>query len=187
MDEEDWWTNKPGNKDKFEDFTKKKKVQVASNRNQDQDQQSDGLGWVGVHHNASFVQEWKKGLKDLALIDSDSDATMFNNKNLINEIKPSNHNMKVDANGEGCLEAASSCEVPSMPCKVRINKENITSTTSLADVADDHRVTMDTSKDQAMLVHLPDKIVRFGQMENQPRGLSLNDPKRHLTKEECNN
>ena len=58
--------------------------------------------------------------------------------------------------------------------------------TSLADVADDHRVTMDTSKDQAMLVHLPDKIVRFGQMETRPRGLSLNDPKRHLTKERHN-
>ena len=66
------------------------------------------------------------------------------------------------------------------------NKESMTNVISLADMADDHIVTMDTSKDKSMLVHLPDKIVRFVQMENRPHGLSLNDPKRHLAKEEFN-
>ena len=92
--------------------------------------------------------------------------------------------MKVDTNGEGRLEATSSCKVPSMSCKGWHNEESRTNVISLADMADDHRVTMDTSKDKAMFVHLPDKIIRFGQMENRLYGLSLNDPKRHLAKEE---
>ena len=58
--------------------------------------------------------------------------------------------------------------------------------TRLADVSDDYRVTMNTSEDKSMIVHLPDKIVRFAQMENRLRGLSLNNPKHHLIKEECN-
>ena len=53
--------------------------------------------------------------------------------------------------------------------------------TSLADMADDYEVTMDTSKDKAMFVHLLDKIACFGQMKNQLHGLSLKDPKRHVT------
>ena len=186
LDKTDWWINKPGNKDKFDDHVSKKKVQFASDLQQDTAQQPNGPSWTGVHYNASFVQERKNCLKDLILLDSDSNVTIFNNKNLINEIKPSNYNMKVDTNGEGRLEATSSCKVPSMSCKAWYNEESMTNIISLADMADDHRVTMDTSKDKAMFVHLPDKIIRFGQMENRLYGLSLKDPKRHLTKEEYN-
>ena len=78
------------------------------------------------------------------------------------------------------------CKVPNMSCKALYNKESMTNIISLADIANDHRVTIDTSKDKAMFVHLPDKIIRFRQMENWLYGLSLNNPKHHLTKEECN-
>ena len=58
--------------------------------------------------------------------------------------------MKVDENGKGCLEATSLCKVPNMLCKAWYNEESIANIISLADIADDYRVTMDTSKDKAI-------------------------------------
>ena len=80
------------------------------------------------------------------------------NKNLTNEIKSSNYNMKVDTNGEEHLEATSLHEVPNMLCKAWYNKESIVNIISLANIADDYRVTMGTNKDKAMLAYLPNKI-----------------------------
>ena len=45
---------------------------------------------------------------------------------------------------------------------------------SIADMADDHVISMNTKYDKAMYVHLPDKIVRFRQINNRLYGL---DPK----------
>ena len=111
-----------------------------------------------MHYNALFTQERKNYLKDLILLDSDSSITIFDNKNLINEIKSSNYNIKVHANGEERLEAASLCKVPNILYKAQYNEESIANIISLANIANDHRVTMDTSKDKAMLVYLPNKI-----------------------------
>ena len=74
----------------------------------------------------------------------------------------------------------------SISCEAWHNEESMTNTMSLYGMADDYRVTMDTSKCKAMFVHLPGKIARFGQMENRMYGLSLNDLKRYITKEEHN-
>ena len=68
-----------------------------------------------MHCNASLVQERKYYLKGLMLLDSDSNVTMLDDKNLINEIKSSNRNTKEGTNGEGRREAVPSCEVPSVP------------------------------------------------------------------------
>ena len=117
------------------------------------------------------------------LLDSDSNATIFNNKRLVNDTQTSNQSVKAETNGNGLTESTLTCKVPKMKCKGWHNKNSMINTTSLADMADDYEVTMDTSKDKAMFVHLLDKIVCFGQMKNQLHGLSLKDPKRHVTQD----
>ena len=42
-------------------------------------------------------------------------------------------------------------------------------------MADDYKVTIDTSKDKAMFAHIPDKIVRFGQMKNRLCGFKRSE------------
>jgi hypothetical protein len=42
---------------------------------------------------------------------------------------------------------------------------------------------MDTSKDKAFFVHLPDKIVVFKQMENNLYGMDPMDPNSFISKE----
>ena len=94
--------------------------------------------------------------------------------------------MKAETNGNGLTESTLTCKVPKMKCKGWHDKNSMINATSLADMADDYEVTMDTSKDKAMFVHLLDKIVCFGQMKNQLHGLSLKDPKRHVTQDQHN-
>ena len=55
---------------------------------------------------------------------------------------------------------------------------------SLASMDDDYKEIIVTRKDKSMLVCLPHKITRLRQMTNRLCGLSLNDPNRHITKEE---
>ena len=55
LDKTDWWINKPGNKDKFDDHVSNKKFKFVSDLQQDQSQQHDGPCWTGVHFDASFV------------------------------------------------------------------------------------------------------------------------------------
>jgi len=42
------------------------------------------------------------------------------------------------------------------------------------------KVTMDSSKEKAFLVHLPDKIVKFNQLKNNLYGMDLTDPKSYM-------
>ena len=43
-------------------------------------------------------------------------------------------------------------------------------------MADNYHITMDTSVNKAMFVHIPDKIVRFGQLSNRLYRIDLNSP-----------
>ena len=121
------------------------------------------------------MQENTNNLKDLILLDGDSNIAIFNNKKHAEEIAPCDNDIRIDTNGKGSLGATASCKVPSLNCKGWFNEDSISNIISLADIADEHRVTMDTNIDKAFFVHLPDRVVRFGQLPNRLCGMNIND------------
>ena len=72
----------------------------------------------------------------------------------------------------GLLNCNQTCTVPQLG-ECCFNKDSITNIIALSDITDKFRVTMDTANEKAMLIHLPDRIVKFEQMSN---GLYARDP-----------
>ena len=54
----------------------------------------------------------------------------------------------------------------------------------MKDMTDRYRVTMDSSVEKAIFVHMPDKIVTFKQLRNNLYGMDLKDPKSFISKDE---
>ena len=63
----------------------------------------------------------------------------------------------------------------------------MTNIIALSDMTSKFKVTMDSSKEKAFFVHLPDKVVKFKQMKNNLYGMDPSDPKSFISKEEYNN
>ena len=89
--------------------------------------------------------------------------------------------MEVGTNGGGCLESTHKCDIPLLG-EHWINEDSMTNIISLSDMTSKFKVTMDTSKEKAFFVHLPDKIVKFRQMENNLYGMDPSDPKSFISK-----
>jgi hypothetical protein len=116
-------------------------------------------GWAGVH--CSFAQI--PNLRDLILLDiSDLTDTVFCNPEYVMNIIDTEKRLEVMTNG-GPMVLNQTCEVPHLGVHW-FNKESITNIMALCDVTAKFRVTMDSSKEKAMLVHMPDKVIRFKQM-----------------------
>ena len=90
--------------------------------------------------------------------------------------------MNIDTNGGGKLISKQKCSIPLLG-EHWFNEESLTNIISLADMASRFRVTMDTEKDKAFLVHLPDKIVRFKQLNNNLYGMDPTNPESFISKE----
>jgi hypothetical protein len=57
------------------------------------------------------------------------------------------------------------------------NPHSITNIIALSDMTKKFRVTMDSSKEKALLVHFPNKVVKFKQMKNGLYAMNPRDPK----------
>ena len=97
----------------------------------------------------------------MTLLDSDSNVTIFNNKKLVNNMHPSKQCIKIETNGDVRIESILSCAVPNITYKGQHKKDSMINIISIVDMANDYKVTIYTSKDRSMFVHLPEKIVRF--------------------------
>ncbi len=70
------------------------------------------------------------------------------------------------------MESHMKCDIPHIS-NVWYNENSMTNIISLKDMTKKFRVTMDSTKELALLVHMPDKIVKFKQFKN---GLYAMDP-----------
>jgi hypothetical protein len=128
------------------------------------------VGWAGVH--CSFAQ--LTNLKDLILLDSDSTDTVFCNPEYVTNIHETEATLKIMTNG-GPMVSEKRCSVPHLGDHW-YNEDSITNIMALCDVTDKFRVTMDSSKEKALLVHMPHKVIRFTQMKGGLYAMNPKDP-----------
>ena len=127
------------------------------------------VGWAGVH--MSFMQH--TNMKDMILLDSDSTDTIFCNPEYVTNIHDTKEELKLGTNG-GVMVSQQKCDVPHLGTHW-FNKASITNIISLAEMAKRYKVTYDSGKEKAFHVHMPNKIVKFGQMKNGLYGMNPKD------------
>ena len=144
-------------------------------------QEDKNASWAGVHitltqDNAKEEQDLKK----LILLDSDSNTTVFCEKNYVNEIWNVDDSMGLGTNGGGSLTSRKKCNIPYLG-EHWFNGDSITNIIAIKDMTDKYRVTMDSAVEKALFVHLPHKIVIFKQLKNNLYGVDSNDPNSSIT------
>jgi hypothetical protein len=116
-------------------------------------------GWAGAHIQLQFHQQAFQ-MRDWILLDNQSSVTVFCNKDMVNNVRESvDGNMQLATNG-GTLVTTQKADLPQWGV-VWYNEKAITNIFSYAEMADKYRITYDSDKEDAFVVHMPDKTVRF--------------------------
>ena len=113
-----------------------------------------------------------KNMKDIFLLDNCSTDTIICNPDYCWDIRNSDKELTMTKN-RGPMKSNQKCTIEHLK-EVWYNPNSITNILALCDVTKKFKVTMDTSEEKAMLVHLPDKIIQFDQSDN---GLYILNPK----------
>jgi hypothetical protein len=96
---------------------------------------------------------------------------MFCNEKYVSNVRKTNKVLKIGTN-VGPMISNMICNLTLLGT-VWYNENSISNMISLSDMKRRCKVTMDSSKDKALLIYLPDKIVCFQEMSN---GLYALDP-----------
>ncbi|KAI2510062.1 Reverse transcriptase (RNA-dependent DNA polymerase) [Fragilaria crotonensis] len=122
---------------------------------------SSVTGWAGAHIELQFQQFDAHEMRDWILLDNQSSVSVFCNKELVQNIRRSNDgDMHLSTNG-GVLVTTHKADLPQWG-EVWFNEMAITNIISYAEMADRYRITYDSGKEDAFVVHLSDdKTVRF--------------------------
>jgi hypothetical protein len=134
------------------------------------------IGWAGLH--CSFAQSYN--MKNLILLDSDSTDTVFCNPDYVSNIRESDDPLSISTNG-GVMKSHQKCDIPHIK-NVWYNENSMTNIISMKDMTDKFQVTMDSRKERALLVHMPNKIVRFKQFSNGLYAMDPSDDQSFVTK-----
>ena len=125
------------------------------------------IGRAGMH--CSFAQSLN--MRELILLDSDSTDTVFCNPKYVSNIRKSKEPLSISTN-RGLMNSHMKWDIPYID-NVWYKEDSITTIISLKDMTNKYRVTMDSKEELALLVHMPDKILKFKQSAN---GLYAMDP-----------
>ena len=117
----------------------------------------------------------------MILLDRDSNATVFCEKDYVTKIWSTNKHMGVGTNGGCKLISTKKCTIPHLG-EHWFNEDSMTNIIALSDMTDKFRVTMDSNIEKALFVHLPDKVVKFKQLLNDLYGMNPADPENYITK-----
>jgi hypothetical protein len=127
---------------------------------------SSTAGWAGVHIELQFQQFEAHEMRNWILLDNQSSVSVFCNRDLVQNIrKSSDGDMHLSTNG-GVLVTSNKADLPQWG-EVWFNNSAITNIISYAEMADRFRITYDSGKEDAFIVHLSsDKTVRFSRLGN---------------------
>ena len=116
----------------------------------------------------ALTQKEKEGeqddLKELILLDSDSNVTVFCERKYVEKVWDVQKSMGLGTNRGGSLVSNMLCIVPHLG-EHWFNPESMTNIIAMNDMTDRYRVTMDSAVEHALFIHLLDKIVIFKQLK----------------------
>ena len=105
-------------------------------------------------------------MKNLILLDSDSNTIVFCNPEFADKIQDTKECVIIDTNREGQLESYQQYKVSHLSIQL-YNEKLMINIIVLSDFTDRYKVIMNTDKEKAMIVYFPNKIVKFHQLDNQ--------------------
>jgi Reverse transcriptase (RNA-dependent DNA polymerase) len=170
---EEWAINKA--KAKEESTTKQQSHATTTTKEKD-DSSVSKAGWSGAHIQHQFMQS--ESMRDWIILDNGSTVNLFCNPKFVNNIRTTNELLELNTNG-GQLFTNQCATVPDYG-EVWYDPSAITNIFSLAQLEKKYRITFDSKKEDAFLVHLPKKVVRFMKTES---GLFVFKPKYDTTKD----
>ena len=138
------------------------------------------VGWAGVHVSLAQNDNEQENLKELILLDSDSNATVFCERKYVTKVWKVEESMGLGTNGGGSLVSNMKCTIPHLG-EQWFNPDSMTNIIAMKDMTDRYRVTMDSAVEKALFVHLPDKVVIFKQLKNNLYGMNPNDPESFIS------
>ena len=118
------------------------------------------IEWSVLH--CSFAQE--VNTKELIILDSDSTDTVFCNPKYVLNIQDLDHPLSINKN-EDIMKSHQKCNIRYVN-NVWHNKNSITNIISMTDMTEKLCITMDLKEKLALLVHIPNKILKFNQFSN---------------------
>ena len=116
-------------------------------------------------------------MKDWIILDNGLTMSLFANPDLVEKIRESKNTLELHTN-TGCKRNKTEADVPGFGM-VWFNPDAIANIFGFADLVDKHRITYDSVKEDAFLIHMPQKIVKF---QRSPEGLYFHQaPKKYKT------
>ena len=128
------------------------------------------------------VENEHTDFKKLILLNIDSNATVFCERKYVTKVWDVKESMGLGTNGGGSLISKLKCIVPHLG-EQWFNPESMTNIIAMKDMTDRYRVTMDSAVENALFVHLPDRIVIFKQLKNNLYGMDPEDPESFISKD----
>ena len=152
---EEWAINKTTEKVSHLQASENASNATTATNNESNTNGSTTNGWAGAHINfyqAGMMRNW-------ILLDNQSNTTIFCNRDMVSNIRETNDTLNLTTNA-GVLTTKLKADVPGWG-EVWFSDEAVTNIFSYAHMKDRHRITYDGSKEDAFIVHLPDRQVRF--------------------------
>ena len=112
-------------------------------------------------------------MKELILLDSDSNVTITYNRKYVANVCGTTDTIRVETNGD-TTTTKQKYFIPDVG-EHWFSENILTNILSLSDVADKHRVTLDTDEEKAFKVYFPREIVKLKQLNNRSYGLLPSD------------
>ena len=134
--------------------------------------------WSGLQINLmNKKRKATEHMKDWIILDNGSTMSLFANPDLVEKIRESKNTLELHTN-TGCKRNKMEADMPGFGT-VWFNPDAIANIFGFADLVDKHRITYDSAKEDAFLIHMPQKIVKF---KRSPKGHYFHQaPKKYKT------
>jgi hypothetical protein len=141
---------------------------------------SNNTNWTNTH--VQFYQA--EEMRDCILLDNESTASIFCNRNYVQDITESQEELILATNG-GKLTTKLTATVPGYPIRVWYNPKAIANMFAFHEMEKLYRITYDSKKEKAFIVHLEEgRKIKFRQA---PNGLYYHKPKELNTQKNIEN